>query len=65
MGCGMPGNLPRFQQEGVISHTSNALLRFLQDIFEERAISNRILLYLRKDFHGHLPHRAYIHNLIL
>jgi hypothetical protein len=41
MECSMPGNVARFQQEGVRSHTNNAFLRFLHDIFEESVLSIR------------------------
>jgi hypothetical protein len=58
MDSGIPGHLSRFQQEGVISHTSNSLLRFSHKILEERVSRTGTLCYLRKYFYGQPSRRT-------
>jgi hypothetical protein len=41
MGYGISMNLAWCQQGGARPHTSNAVLGFLHDVFEERVLSNR------------------------
>jgi hypothetical protein len=40
-GYGIPTNSALFQQDGARPHTTNAVLRFLCDVFEERVVSNK------------------------
>jgi hypothetical protein len=50
VGYGIPMNPAWFQEDGARPQISDAVFHFLHGVFG-------ILCYLRKDFHGHQPHR--------